>query len=448
MWRPARSAVNCTPINKVVKMFHFIGLEPADWRARFFPIWVGQAFSLLGSNVVQFALVWWLTKTTGSATVLATATMLSLLPGVVVGPFAGALVDRWNRRWVMVLADGGIALASAWLAFMFFIGAEQPWHIYVIMLLRATGGAFHWPAMQASTSLMVPKEHLSRVAGLNQALYGGMNIAAPPVGALLLAALPMYGILGIDITTAIIGIIPLLIFAVPQPRCAVDDSDRPNMWKDLRLGLHYLGQWPGLIHVLGLAGVIELLSIPAYMLTPILVAQYFQGDAFLLGAMNSAYGIGFVAGGLILSAWGGFKRRILTTLMGFVGIGFAMTAVGLTPPWAVWVAIVAAGVTGAMHALITGPLLAIIQTLVVPEMQGRMLTLVISLVSAMAPVSMLIAGPTADLIGVRTLYLIGGIGCTLVGAYSFTLRSVTHLEEGRERYGEEQPLVAPWARSE
>ena len=413
-------------------MFDSKGLEPADWRIRFFTIWVGQAFSLLGSNVVQFALVWWLTKTTGSATVLATATMISLLPGVVVGPFAGALVDRWNRRWAMILADSIIAVASAWLAFMFYIGVAQPWHVYVIMLLRATAGAFHWPAMQASTSLMVPKEHLARVAGLNQALYGGMNIAAPPVGALLLVALPMFGILGIDIITAIIAVLPLFFFVIPQPVCEGEGRAQANVLGDLRDGLRYLRQWPGLVHMLGLAAVVELLSVPAYMLTPILVAQYFQGDAFTLGAMNSAYGIGFVVGGLILSAWGGFKRRILTSLMGIVGVGIAMTAVGMTPPSAVWVAVVAAGITGAMHALITGPLLAIIQTLVAPDMQGRMLTLVISLVSALAPVSMLIAGPTADLIGVRTLYLVGGVGCTIIGVASFMIRSVTHLEDDRQ----------------
>jgi len=128
-------------------MSETVGMRTSDWRPRFFTIWTGQAFSLIGSNAVQFALVWWLTETTGSATILATATMISLLPGVVIGPFAGTLVDRWNRRLVMICADGLIALASAWLGYMFISGATQPWHVYVIMLVRAVGGAFHWPAM-------------------------------------------------------------------------------------------------------------------------------------------------------------------------------------------------------------------------------------------------------------------------------------------------------------
>ena len=410
-------------------MSETVGMRTSDWRPRFFTIWTGQAFSLIGSNAVQFALVWWLTETTGSATILATATMISLLPGVVIGPFAGTLVDRWNRRLVMICADGLIALASAWLGYMFISGATQPWHVYVIMLVRAVGGAFHWPAMQATTSLMVPKEHLSRIAGLNQAIYGGMNIAAPPLGALLLALLPMQGVMGIDIATALMAILPLLMLSIPQPVVDAAQDATATVLRDLRDGIRYLRRWPGMLNLLGLAAVVELLSVPAYMLAPILVSKYFQGDAYQLGAMNSAYGIGFVAGGLTLSAWGGFKRRILTSLAGIVGVGIAMFVIAAMPPTAFWIAVVAAAVTGAMHALITGPILAIIQTVVAPAMQGRVLSLVISVVTVMAPVSMIIAGPLADAVGVITLYWIGGIGCLVLGLFSFTVRSIVHLED-------------------
>lgn len=155
------------------------------WKSRFFTIWFGQAFSLLGSMLVQFALVWWMTRTTGSATVLATATLAAILPGIVIGPFAGALVDRWSRKWVMIVADGSIALATGALIYLYSVGLMQVWHIYAIMFVRSVFGSFHWAAMQASTSLLVPSAELSRVAGMNQALYGGMNIISPPLGALL-----------------------------------------------------------------------------------------------------------------------------------------------------------------------------------------------------------------------------------------------------------------------
>src|SRR5574340_1045017 len=153
-------------------------LNNKKWLRTFGPIWLGQAASLLGSSLVQFALVWHLTVKTGSTTVLAMATLVALLPQVVLGPFAGALVDRWDRRKVMMIADGSVALTTLILVALFSTGRIETWHIYVAMFLRSLGGAFHWPAMQASTSPMVPKEHLPRLAGANQALNGLINIAA------------------------------------------------------------------------------------------------------------------------------------------------------------------------------------------------------------------------------------------------------------------------------
>jgi DHA3 family macrolide efflux protein-like MFS transporter len=158
----------------------------SGWKLPFFTIWTGQAFSLLGSSLVGFALIWWMTETTGSATVLAIAAMLEILPRVFIGPLAGTLVDRWNRRMVMLIADSITALATAVLIYLVWAGTLQIWHIYLLMLVRSSAGSFHMPAMLSSTSLMVPKEQLTRVQGLNQLLQGLINIAAPIFGALLI----------------------------------------------------------------------------------------------------------------------------------------------------------------------------------------------------------------------------------------------------------------------
>jgi len=140
--------------------------QPAGWPARsagrFFTIWIGQQFSLVGSTLAQFALVWWLTQTTGSATILATATAVAILPNVFLGPFVGVWVDRWSRRAILIAADGLVALASAVLALLFWSGAIQVWQVYLVLLVRAVGDTFHWPAMTATTPLMVPEQHLPR----------------------------------------------------------------------------------------------------------------------------------------------------------------------------------------------------------------------------------------------------------------------------------------------
>ena len=175
------------------------------WMRKFIPIWSAQIFSLLGSGLVQFALVWWITQKTGSAALLATATLVAVLPEVFLAPFAGALVDRWNRRKVMIVADAIIALFTLVLAVLFALDLVQIWHIFVVMFLRSVGGIFHWPAMQASTSLMVPEKHFSRIAGINQALRGSLSIIAPPLGALLMTLLKFYQVIAMDVITAIIA---------------------------------------------------------------------------------------------------------------------------------------------------------------------------------------------------------------------------------------------------
>ena len=144
--------------------------ENLHWKKPFFTIWIGQAFSILGSQFVQFALIWYLTRTTHSATVLAMATLVGMLPQIIFGPVAGALVDRWSRRKVMLIADSSIAVATIVLAILFTLNIIAVWHIYVLMFLRSLGGAFHFPAMTASTTLMVPEKQFSRIAGMNQTL--------------------------------------------------------------------------------------------------------------------------------------------------------------------------------------------------------------------------------------------------------------------------------------
>ena len=185
--------------------------------ARFWVVFGGQAFSLFGSRLVQFTLVWWLTQESGSASVLALASIMALLPQVLVGPFAGSLVDRWSRRVVLIVSDGMIALAIVFLALLYAWGVVEIWHVYVLMLFRSLLGAFQWPAFQASTSMMVPKEQLSRVAGFNQSLQGLVSILAPPLGALLFEVLPIQYILAIDVTTALFAISPFSSSRFPSP---------------------------------------------------------------------------------------------------------------------------------------------------------------------------------------------------------------------------------------
>jgi DHA3 family macrolide efflux protein-like MFS transporter len=403
------------------------------WAVPFFSIWIGQALSLVGSGIGGFALVWWLTDRTGSATVLAFATLVQLLPSVFLGPFAGALVDRWNRRRVMLIADGVIACFSAWLAYLFWAGTLQIWHVYLIMFVRSLGGTFHWAAMQASTSLMVPKEQLARVSGMNQTLFGVLNIVSPPLGAFLMGILPLHYIMLIDVITAGFAIGPLLFVQVPQPPRAESEvgvAPAPlSIWRDVREGFRYILNWRGVFIVLILATILNLLVHPAMSLMPIMVTKHFDQGAIELGWMNSAWGVGVVVGGLTLSAWGGFRRRIITSLLGMLGMSAGFLIVGVASSTAFWMAWGGLLFAGLMNPIVNGPFFAIMQDVVAPEMQGRVFTVIGSISGAAAPLGMLIAGPISDALGVQLWFIVAGVVGLVMGIGMPFVHPVMHLED-------------------
>ena len=414
--------------------------ENGNWAPRFFTIWAGQALSLFGSALVQFALIWWLTQESGSATVLAIATLVGMLPQIVIGPFAGALVDRWNRRLIMIAADGTIALFSLLLAYLFATGAVQIWHIYAIMAVRALGGAFHFPAMAASTPLMVPKEQLTRINGLNQALQGVNSLVAPPVGALLLGILPTQGILLIDVGTAILAILPLLFLSIPQPKRQDDHLNvKPNLLQDVRNGLVYTLTIPGFTAIIGMALFLNFLLVPTTALVPLLVTKHFGKGALELGLLESAMGVGIITGGILLSIWGGFKKKIATTLTGIMGLGIGVMLIGLAPANLFLLAIVGNIILGFMIPIANGPVGALMQAIVRPDMQGRVMSLVNSGATAISPLGLLVAGPFSDWLGIRVWFWAGGILCVLIAGSAFFRPVIMNVES----HGEGAQPAAP-----
>ena len=409
--------------------------ESGKWAGRFFTVWTGQALSLFGSALVQFSLIWWLTQKSGSATVLAIATLVGMLPQIVIGPFAGALVDRWNRRIIMILADGTIAAFSLLLAYLFATGTVQIWHIYAVMAVRAVGGAFHFPAMSASTPLMVPKDQLTRINGLNQALQGVNSLVAPPVGALLLSILPTQGILLIDVGTAALAILPLLFISIPQPK-RYEELQRQKVSQslihDIRDALAYIRSIPGFTAIIFMALFLNFLLVPTTALVPLLVTKHFGKGAIELGLMESVLGLGIITGGILLSIWGGFKKKIATSLAGIVGLGVGVMLTGLAPANLFILAIVGNIVLGFMIPIANGPVGALMQSIVRPDMQGRVMSLLNSGATAISPLGLLIAGPFSDWLGIRVWFWAGGILCVMIAFTAFFIPIIMNVENYKE----------------
>lgn len=403
------------------------GPIPDAWFKRFLGIWTGQAASLIGSQLVQFALVWWLTIQTGSATVLAIASIAAILPQVVLSPFAGAYVDRWKRRHVMIAADGLIAVTTAVLILLFVIGTVPVWSIIIIVLVRSCFSAFHWPASQAATTMLVPKEHLTRVAGMNQTLQGVAGIVAPPLAAVLLVIMPIEMVLSVDIITAALAIVPLLVIRFPEPH--IQAGAGRKVTADLKDGLRFMRQWRGAINLILFFTVVNMLLSPAFSLVPILVVDHFHGGAIDLASFEAAIGIGVILGGIALSVWGGTKRRIVTVAASAIMAGIGITSCAFVPSNGFVIALALLLFIGVTISLINGSVNAMMQASVPIEMQGRVFALIGAVAMGASPIGLAFAGPVADKIGILPWFVIAGVPTIILGAAMFFMPSVMHIED-------------------
>lgn len=392
----------------------------------FLLIWVGQVLSAIGTVAARFAIIWWVASLTGSATALATVGIMEQALPVLLGPFAGALVDRWDRKRVLIVSDGMIAVASLAMAVLFWTDRIQVWHVYTVMLFRSVAFTFNFPAMNVVTALLVPDRHLTRVAGMNQMLQGGTSIVGPMLGALLLAVLPLHGIMLVDVVTAVVAIAPLLFVRVPH---VAGTERKGSVLADVREGVLYVREWSGLLIALGAAVLGNFLIGPAFALLPLMVRNHFYGGAMQLGWMESALGLGVVAGGLALSIWGGFRRRVWTMLLGVAVSGGGLLVIGFAPSSAIGVAVAGMFITGLALSFVNGPMFALLQSTVAPEMQGRVIGLTGTLSGIAAPLGLAVAGPVADAIGIQPMYVICGVAFLAMAAALPFARPLLRIEE-------------------
>ena len=415
---------------------------------KFFVLWSSQAASLFGSAVVQFALAWYITRETGSATVLATALMVSFIPQVILGPLVGPFIDRWNRKLILICADLYVMLLTVALIILFVTDSIQIWHIYLIMVGRSIGETFQMPALGASIPLIVPEKHLVRANGLFQMLQSGIRVVAPPAGAFLMEALPMQGVLSVDIITAIIAVGCLLPLVIPRPK-RTTLTEKANHFIDIKQGFHYVWARRGLLILMCMVGLLFFFVASPALLMPVLVNTHLEGDVLKLGWLTSASGIGGVAGGLLLGVWGGLKRRIHTAILGLMIMIPCSIGLGLTSPSIYYATTIPSMLfMGVGLSFFSAPSNAIMQTVVAKDMQGRVFALYHSLVAAAFPLGLIIGGPIADAFGIRSLYFIASGTWLIILSLALLSKSLMNLEyqKAEEQTASEREAMADQAR--
>lgn len=411
-----------------------------NWKKQFALIYSGQAFSIIGSAAVQFAIIWWLTVKTESAITLTIATIVAFLPRIIISPFAGVWIDRHNRRNIMMLADGLVALSSVVLAIVFLITDNPPLAIiYGVLLVRSLGDTFHSPATSAVIPTIVPPEMLSKAGGWSNLITSLANILGPVFGALLIGIFKMPVVMLVDVLGATFAITCLFFVKIPDVR---KKDEKMNFLGDLKSGFStIMSNRPFKMIVLPFI-VVNFLFSPIASLLPLMVKTYFGGTAWHNTIAESAFSIGTLVGSLAIGILGTGKKRFF--LMGIGSVIFAVAALiaGLTPANIFPLFVVMIAIIGISNVMVNVPTMAYAQSSMPPEQLGKIMSIMTTVMTATIPIGMAIAGPASEALGINNWFIITGVMLVIDSLFIVVIAS--KLDKYPEKYGV-VPLSEPTA---
>ncbi|MFQ5875327.1 MAG: MFS transporter [Dehalococcoidia bacterium] len=416
-------------------------------------VWFGQVISLLGTAMTGFALTIWVYQVTGEASALALVGIFSFAPTILVSPIAGALVDRWNRKLTMMLSDLAAGLSTAVVLLLFSTDNLQLWHLLATGAFSGTFQAFQFPAYSAAITTMLPKEQYGRASGMLSMAQSASTIFAPLLGAGLLTVIGITGVLTIDIVTFLVAIGTLLVVHIPQPLATEAGREaRGSIWKESAYGFRYIVRRRSLLGLLLVFLSANLMLSFSNVVLPAMILARTGNDEIALGSVLSAFGVGGVLGSLLLSIWGGPKRRIHGVLTGITLASLPFVLMGLGRSAPVWA--MAAFSTGFAIPIAQGASQAIWQSKIAPDVQGRVFAARGVVARISVPVSMMLAGPLADRVfepsmmsggaltatfgwlvgtgsgaGMALMFIISGVLGALVGLGGYVSRAVRDIED-------------------
>jgi DHA3 family macrolide efflux protein-like MFS transporter len=392
----------------------------------------------MGSAVVNFAITWWITVLTGSATLLSIGIFIYILPMAFLTPVAGVLADRWSRKKIVAIADSLQALSTVWIIVLFIFGAADPIVVMLITGLRGIFQAFHVPTINAITPTMVPKDKLSRMNGFNYLFSSLISIVGPVLGALLYEVFQgdISLILWIDVITFIIALIPLLITKIPVVERTPIEEKKDSFLFEFKTGIKTIRLIPGLLTLLLLSMLLNFLLMPFNVLLPIYVKVLHEGSAADFAFIMVFFQIGMVLGALLTSIKKEWKRKVFTYFGGLLVICVMLSGYTFAPKG--WFLFLAIGnfVVGFLLPIGNTIYMTIIQTTVPNDKMGRVISIDHSVSSLFAPFGALISGPLADIIGARTVFFLSSIIGVLATSYTWS-----RMKARKVNYNDEAALV-------
>lgn len=373
-----------------------------------------QTISLFGSSLVQYAMMWYITLSTQSGMMMTIYIICGFIPTFILSPVAGVWADRFNRKKLIVYADGMIAVSTLVLAILFLMGYDSIWLLFVMAAIRALGTGIQTPAVGAILPQIVPEEHLMRVNGINGSIQAIIMFVSPMVSAALLSSTTMEVIFFIDVITAAIAIIVLVtLLKIPLHKKAAS-NEQVGYLQDFKLGLTYIGNHPFLKSFFVFFALLFVMMAPAAFLTPLQVTRTFGDDIWRLTAIEIAFSVGMMLGGAIIAAWGGFKNRVYTMMFAGIVMSICTILLGILPIFTLY--LLAMGLFGLAMPIFNTPTMTIIQEKVDPDYLGRVFGVFGMISTSMMPLGMLVFGPLADIVAVEQLLIWTGAAMLVVTA--------------------------------
>ncbi len=393
----------------------------SDWKKVFSIIWTGQLFSTLSSMVVGYSVIFWLSISSGSAEVLAYATIAAILPNLILGLFTGVYIDRWNRKRIMIISDMFIALCTLAIAIMFYQGNVSHMLIYVLLALRSAATAFHTPAMQASVPLLAPEDKLMRIAGVNNVIQSVSTIVSPALAALLITILELKWVLLFDVAGAIIACISLTMVHIPDPR-REETGMRPNLLVEILEGMKEISGRRWLLWLFILEVVANFFIMPLAAMFPLMTLKHFMGSTYQMSLVEVAWGIGMLAGGALLGHNRLRNYKIVLINLMYMLMGITILICGLLSPSAFFYFVAVTAVSGIAMSVFSGTFTVVLQTNIGAGALGRVFSIYTSVTMMPSMIGLLATGFIADVIGIANAFVISGAAIFAVGVTAFLIR--------------------------
>jgi MFS family permease len=382
------------PAQDVVAGQNFAGAENRrKGLTTFLTVWLGQTVSIIGSGLTGFALGVWVYQRTGSATKFSLIVLCTVTPGIFLAPFLGVIVDRYSRRWIMILSNITAAISTVVMAALYLQGNLQLWHICALMVLISISSSLLSPSYTASISSIVSKDFLGRASGMVQFGAAASDMIAPLLAGSLIVAIHVHGILIIDFATYLFAVLTLIVVSFPEPPHKSSSSDlKMSMLSEVSVGMRYLRARPGLLALIGFFTMTNFVLAMDNVLIPPMVISL--GGAAVYGIVAGVGGTGMLLGSVTMSIWGGPKQRIRGVFLYGLVLGSALILEGLRPNS--WLIAAAAFIAALVVPLANGCAIPILQSKTEPALQGRVFTTMRFLVGCSVPFSYVLAGRLTD----------------------------------------------------